>query len=428
MSSPKVLLISSVNPLSGPAKVALDYYRAFLSENVSIDFLTLYPVEGWPDILSVYKNESAFRRVVNKAKYWITGLRKALPGYHFFYSYEQLPPVPVKDLLNSINKEYDLVLILFWQEMLSFSSVKALYEKLHCQIHFMGVDYSQMSGGCHFTRDCSRFQVGCGYCPAISSNRLKDFTYFNVKYREQIYKDIKPIVYGNTYMRDMFYKKSYLLNNARVEPSYDIYDLNEFYPIDKQELRQKYGIPDSKKFIIFFGCQDLNEPRKGMSYLFDSLDVLWGKLQPEERSEVLICIAGRSISDLDKKVKFEYNYLGYVPINQMPELYSLADVYLSPSIDDAGPTMVNQSLCCGTPVVAFEMGTALESIKGNERGYCAKLRDVEDFAYGIYSIMKLSSVEKDTISKKCREYAEKHFSYRARVSDIINIYLKYNSL
>lgn len=426
MARPCVLLISSVDPHVGPAKVALDYYRAFVQCGIDINFLTKYPVEGYPDIKYVYKKP---RRLYNKLIGWfytITGLKKTKPGHCFFYTYEFLPQVPVSHVLAAINRKYDLVLVLFWQGMLSFSTIKGIYNKLHCQIHFMGVDYSQMSGGCHFTCDCTHFQTGCGMCPGIYSQKQKDFTYYNIKYRKDIYNVVKPVVYGNLYMRQYFYRSSFLLRDARVEPSFDIYDLEEFYPMDKKQLRSRYRIPDYKKFIIFIGCQDLNDPRKGMNYLLNSLRIFWNRLKTDDRNAIILIIAGRKVDKIEDQLYFDYRYVGYLPSSKMPEMYSMADVYLSPSVDDAGPSMVNQSLCCGTPVVAFEMGTALESIKDRNTGYCAKLRDVGDFAKGIEYIYNLSLSNRRKLQEECRAYAVNHFSYSARVNNILEIYNRYS--
>lgn len=425
MSKPKILLISSASPIKGPGRVALDYYQAFKQEGYQIDFLSLYAVEGYPDIRYIYSKPSAIRRRFYHYLYAFTGIRNVLPNYYFFYTREQLPPVPVRKVLHKVDSHYDLVLVLFWQELLSFATIKGLYQKLKCQIHFMGVDYSQMSGGCHFTGDCQRYQHGCGLCPAISSKRLKDFTFLNVQYRKKIYETVRPVVYGNSYMRECFYSKAYLLKDARIEQSYDIYDMNEFCPIDKASLREKYQIAAHKRFVIFFGCQSLHETRKGMSYLLDSLKLLWDHLNEEERRSIQLIVAGRHFDVISDKVLFDTINCGYVEMSQMPELYSLADVYLSPSIHDAGPTMVNQSLSCGTPVVAFEVGTALESIKDKPTGYCAKVGDSADFAKGIETVFRLSEEERLHARQMCRDYAIKHFSYSSRVNDILGIYKKY---
>ena len=87
--------------------------------------------------------------------------------------------------------------------------------------------------------------------------------------------------------------------------------------------------------------------------------------------------------------------------------------------------MVNQSLCCGTPVVAFEMGAALESIYNRNTGYCARLKDAEDFAQGIDNIYRMSTMERIKMKERCRSFAVSHFSYSTRVSEILEIYRRY---
>ena len=427
MRNPSILLISSADPLRGAGRVALDYYKAFLKNGFHIDFLTLYPVGGFPEIRYVYEKPQIWRNRINRRIYKLTGCNKEKPEFRFFYTYEQLPEVPVHKVLKSVGYHYDLILIMFWQGMLSFKTILYLYKQFQCQIHFMGVDYSQMTGGCHFPCDCLRFQVGCGMCPGIYSTRLKDFTYYNILYRQKVYEMAKPVVYGNLYMREHFYAKSYLLKDARIESSYDIYDMDEFRPMDRKKLREKYGIPDHKEFVVFFGCQNLNDDRKGMTYLIDILKLLWMNLNTQERETFQIVVAGHHFELIADDIPFDTINLGFIGMSQMPEIYAMADVFLSPSIYDAGPMMVNQSLTCGTPVVAFEMGTALESVKDKDTGYCAKLKDSADFAKGILYIFRLTKEEKEKMRKRCREYAINHFSYEARVCNIIDIFEKYNN-
>ena len=44
-------------------------------------------------------------------------------------------------------------------------------------------------------------------------------------------------------------------------------------------------------------------------------------------------------------------------------------MFLNPSTDDAGPSMVNQSIMCGTPVVSFNLGTAVDVIENGISGF-----------------------------------------------------------
>lgn len=423
--NPKILIISSANPIIGPGRLAWDYYNAISSRGLTVDLLTKSKVEKYSDILYVEekKKKNLAPRIINKFLSFFTR-RRALSNYNFFYKNESNPPVKAELVLKKITKSYDLVLIFFWQELLSFSTVEKIYDKLQCQIHFRCVDYSPMAGGCHFPFNCEKYQTGCGSCPAWESNNPKDFTYYNVLERERVYNKVKPIVYGNSHMQN-YYKKSYLLRDYSYEWASPLIDEKEFYPMDNEELRIKYEIPKSKKFIIFFGAQSVDSPRKGINYLLEALTIFYNKLSKEERNQVLLLIAGKNSLEVKQQLKFPYKGVGYVSVETLPQLYSLADVYLSPSIEDAGPMMVNQSLSCGTPVVAFELGTALDVIKDKETGYCAQVKNAEDFASGIEWIFRMDSQQHTSISENCRKVAIETTSCKARVDNVIGVYRKY---
>lgn len=418
----RVLIISSVSPnLDGPGKLSLNVYNALKNQGVDVDLLTKYPVENHPEILYVWKKRNIINAFRERFVYHL--IKKQKKGYYFFYQKEKFPPVPTKDVVKVIDKKYDLVYIQFWQGLLSFETVKAIYNKLHCQIHFAGVDYSQMSGGCHFFSDCERYKIGCGKCPAFNSNDINDFTHWNVNYRKKILDEVKPVVYGNTYMQS-FYNKSLLLKNVRKFTSSMLIDTNLFIPHSKDIARLNFNIPSSK-FVILFGCQQLNDERKGFKYLIESLRIFNSLLREEQHNDILIITIGHNYDEIKHSIPFESRNLGFVSFNKLPLVYSSANIFLSPSVNDAGPMMVNQSLCCGTPVVSFEMGTALDCVKEQGTGYCAELKNSKDFAQGIYNLYSLNEKDMSEISSKCRQFALDNYTEKACVQRIVKAYNKY---
>jgi glycosyltransferase involved in cell wall biosynthesis len=433
---PKILLISSANPTIGPGHMGMDFFNAFQLYGYDIDFLTKYDVKGHENILYVYKTPpknlfAKFRPILSRfyqvLKNWMGLITYPLAGYSFFYKKETEPPVPTEFILNKIQKKYDLVLISFVQGLLSVKTIEDIYDKLNAPIFFLAVDYSHMTGGCHFFFNCSNYITGCGCCPAWNSINYNDFTHFNILFREKIYNKINPVIFGNTYMKS-FYDKSYLLKNRESTPLYPVVNESVFCVRDKYQLRKQFDINESKKFILFFGSQNLNDERKGMQYLIDALHLFYNSLTQTQCDSVLVISAGNKNPQLSKLIKFDVLEMGYVSFSVLPKLYSLADLFLSPSIIDAGPMMVNQALSCGTPVVAFEMGTALDVIKNRGTGYCAKNRDSEDFAKGIHQIFRLDKNSYNIMSNKCRQGALETTSYESCVKTIMNVYNKVSSI
>lgn len=424
-SRPNILFISSANPDIGPGRLIYDWQKVLKLADVNYDMLLLNPVESHSEFMHVNdgtiweKLNLLYNKVLyNKFNFDVSN------NHCFFYRKEENPKVSINKLLSKITKPYDMVLIHFWQDLLTFKSIKAIYNKLHCQIHFLAVDYSHMSGGCHFIGDCEQYKTGCMNCKAVKPLWMNDFTAHNVQYRKKVYDYVKPIVWGNSYMQG-FYKQSYLLKNARMELSTITLDLDELKPYDIFSVRKELNVDDKYRFVLTFGCQSLSDTRKGMDFLIKSLTFFFQNLSKEEQQSVLVLTVGSATDELKKQILFDTMHMGFVSYDLLKKVYACSDVYLSPSVNDAGPMMVNQSLCCGTPVVAFEMGTAIDCIKGQGTGYCAKYKDYTDFAIGIDFIFRQNAEEKYNMRRRCRQYALENYSYEAKAKWLLDLYNKY---
>lgn len=431
---PRILILSSADPMVGPGVLSANYFDAYKNQGYEVDLLTLNKCDAHPEFLYVFNSKSLINRICNKLgrranrifkilwSVWHNCLRNPKPGHYFFYFKETQPPVPVSKIVKRISAKYDIVHILFWQGMLSFKTVLEIYKKLECFFIFDCVDYSPMSGGCHFTGDCERYKVGCGSCPAYESKDPYDFTWFNVQYRKKVYEEIDPLVTGNSYMFG-FYDQSVLLKGRRRIKSYPIIDLNVFRPLGKAQLCAQYGISKKKTFKILFGCQSIDDERKGIKYLIEAINSFTVGLSEAELSQVLVMAIGKNFDVVKQQLKnVDTHYFGFVSMDELPSIYSLADVFLCPSVNDAGPMMVNQSLCCGTPVIGFEMGACLDAIKGKGTGYCAKLRDSKSFAICIEKLFRQTPEEREAMQRRCVDLAQKTYSYEAAVKRIIDAY------
>ncbi len=425
--TPRVLILSSCPIGRGAPAIADQYYEALKRKGIEVDLLLKEPEANRPDIMSVLdkgQKSNFFIKLFNFIKGKLYKQQYPKPNYGFFYRKENEPPLDSKTITNKITKQYDLIYVVFWQTMLSFESIDKIYDKLHCQFQFAGVDYSQMGGGCHFTNGCERYKSGCGCCPAFDSEDKNDFTAWNVQYRKKVYDKVKPIVYGNHYMQE-FYSKSILLKNARIELRHSmIIDTDVFKPLPPMPLMIKYGIPLEKKFIVFFACQNLDEDRKGVKYLIEAFNIL-NKRYPELYKDILVVMAGENYNKIKKLIPYESRGFGYVPMNNLPELFSVSKLFVCPSVNDAGPMMVGQSLCCGTPVVGFDMGAVKDLVKGNNVGICVPLRDSEALAEGMMKVLSMSELEYDKVVKNSRAVALKYCSFDVQADLILKTYYKY---
>lgn len=410
-NTPKILYVSSADPLSGPGAIGLNHFKQLREAGLNADMLTLMKVPSHPEIMYV-KERTLWMRI---QEYSIARYKKIFGfknkdtlhvPYCFFYEKENRPPVPIKQVLKPLkHKQYDLVIVYFWQQLLSFETVEAIYDKYHPVIFFLSPDFSHMSGGCHFPGDCKGFITGCGRCPAIGSNDDNDFTRWNVIYRKRFYEKVKPVVFGNSYMLS-FFKKSFLLKDVEIVRNTPVIDTQNFLPINKDVVRKKYNIPEEKRFVIGFGCQYLNDPRKGMTVLIEALNVLYKQMNETDRLNVHIVTAGNRFEEIKNKIPFSSQGLGMLPVSQLSEFYSLCQIFVCPSVNDPGPSMVAQSIACGTPVVGFEMGAMIDFVKDRGTGMCVEVGNPLLLSEAMGFFFKMQKKEYESYVRHCLSFAK----------------------
>lgn len=76
---------------------------------------------------------------------------------------------------------------------------------------------------------------------------------------------------------------------------------------------------------------------------------------------------GPEYAKLKGMAKKHIEFLGYVPDDQLPELYRGARAFINPQIEDFGITPI-ESMAAGTPVIAYARGGALETVIEGKTG------------------------------------------------------------
>ncbi len=147
-------------------------------------------------------------------------------------------------------------------------------------------------------------------------------------------------------------------------------NLELFHPVDKEMARQQLGLVDSK-IILFVGRI---EPLKGIDQLLKAMPYLENGRRPK-----LMIIGGdeHSHHELERlqklaralQVQDSVDFLGLVKQERMLYLYSAADVCVVPSYYESFGLVALESLACGTPVVATDVGNLKNIIRQGETGY-----------------------------------------------------------
>jgi len=145
-------------------------------------------------------------------------------------------------------------------------------------------------------------------------------------------------------------------------------NLELFQPMDKMTVKQELGFNGAKN-ILFVGRI---EPLKGIDKLLMAMTYLKGKAK-------LLVIGGdenshheiERLQQLSRELEIEglVAFLGRVKHEEMPRFYNAADVCVIPSYYESFGLVALESLACGTPVVATDVGGARSIIRQDETGY-----------------------------------------------------------
>lgn len=172
-----------------------------------------------------------------------------------------------------------------------------------------------------------------------------------------------------------------ILNKQGINVNYTIsnpVDFSIFYPMRK----------DKKGDLLYVGRYDYYA--KG----FDVLELLAAK------GHRITCV-----SDVKKNV-FNLDFLGMVPYEHMPSLYSEYKILILPSRFESFGMAAVEAMACGIPVIMNKVGIAETLIKEIPEFVVDDLNDLEE----IDKRIKLINSRYTEYSERSREYCKKYFS------------------
>lgn len=194
-----------------------------------------------------------------------------------------------------------------------------------------------MTGGCHYSYECSKYKVQCCECPQLESQGLRDLASINFDKKKKWQLDNLTIVVPSSYMFNKV-KKSKLFGNAKVEKIINAVDTNFFYKKkNKKKESDKFKIlvgPFGKSDYLRKGYQDLEKILKIFNKMNENIEFNF--------------FGGYAV----KNSKISINH-GFVKDQiQLKNLYNDCDLYLFLSKSDNSPNSVGESLSCGTPILS----------------------------------------------------------------------------
>jgi glycosyltransferase involved in cell wall biosynthesis len=251
---------------------------------------------------------------------------------------------------------------------------------------------------CHFTNAIAPLRHPCPFILTIHDASLFLFRQYHPASRLLAMRLLLPrlargaeaiITPSETARRDVI--RVLRLPPQRVHVVYEA-PPDRFAPVDdRQELeriKRVYRLPP--QFILYVGTI---EPRKNLARLVAALAIL--HRQGYRLPLILVGPMGWRINrglgraGFDEEIEAQgmrdyVRYLGYVPTEHLPGLYSLATVFVFPSLYEGFGLPVVEAMACGAPVVTsrdtamaeISAGAAVLADPLNVHSIAAGLRDI----------------------------------------------------
>lgn len=303
-------------------------------------------------------------------------------------------------LLQQVGFKPDLVVVHWVSNFVSAADVRALSLACKAPVVWYLLDMAPLTGGCHYAWDCTGYFDSCGSCPALRSNNCYDRSHCIWSEKAQALAGMKHAVVAGSGWLERQARNSSLFKESPIRTILLSVDPDIFHDGGKEAARRELGLPVDRK-VLFFGNQGLGLRRKGMTQLVEALRLL-SLDRSFDREQVMVAVAG--VPPTDFEMPLDFICLDFLKGDRaLATAYRAADVFVCPSIEDSGPMMINESLMCGTPVVAFEMGVAPDLVIMGETGYRARLGDCADLARGLKELLFSLDEDARRMSRNCRE-------------------------
>lgn len=259
---------------------------------------------------------------------------------------------------------------------------------------------------------CDKWKTECHECPLTDkypASWFIDNSRENFHQKRELFNGLEnlTIVTPSHWLSNQVSQS--FLSDYPVQVIHNGIDLDKFKPVDANSLISKYGLSNK---TILMGIANVWDRIKGFEYFIE----LSKRLDDTFRI-ILVGLTEDKIKSLPE------NIIGIQrteDIDELVRLYSMADVFVNPTLVDNFPTTNLEALACGTPVITFDTGGSPEAID-NETGCVVEKGDLDSLYKFIIALTDENSAD---YQQRCRKRAMLYFNKNDRFNDYVNLYEK----
>ena len=312
-------------------------------------------------------------------------------------------------------EEADLI-HLHWinQGMLSLNTIHKILRSGKPVVWTMH-DIWPATGICHLTLGCRNFTTHCHNCRLLPGNGSAHDLSSTIWEKKAKMLEAESIYFvACSRWLESEAKASALLKGQKITSIPNPIDIHIYNRCNKQEARQRLGLPADKRLILFVSQRVTNQ-NKGMNYLIEACRLL------KDQPQLGVVILGGHAEEVADQLPFETYPLGYVnDERRIVDVYNAADVFVLPSLSENLPNTIMEAMACGVPCVGFRVGGIPEEIDHKRNGYVAEYRSAEDLAEGIRWI--LTEADYEALSQHAVHKVAQNYSQQSVAIKYLDVY------
>lgn len=277
-------------------------------------------------------------------------------------------------------------------------------------------DMWSFTGRCAYRGNCDRHFTGCdASCPTPSEYPQLAAHRIHGAWKQRVdLMDSLPnlvAVTPSAWLSDE--ARRGMWRGRRVDTIPNSVPLDSYTPIDRQVARQALGLPRESR-ILAVAAQDLTDPRKGMHLLTDALQFAAKTQGPL----TLLALGHGRLPEIEGITTFAYGHIDDDRLKAV--VYSAAELFLHPALEDNLPAVVQEALACGTPIVSFASCGLPEMVIEGETGWLVEERTTTALATTIRR--SLQSSAEGPSREKCRKFAQKNYDPVLQAHQYISLF------
>jgi glycosyltransferase involved in cell wall biosynthesis len=246
-----------------------------------------------------------------------------------------------------------------WYNLLSLKDINFLLENF--SVVFTMHDMRLLTGGCHYSLECTNFESTCMNCPQTRTSI--NFNSTQKRKLDEIFianRGRYAVVAPSKWLSNLALKNTIGSNASEV--------LSIPNAINKRDIIYTGKIVDKKTSGIrnlLFVSHDLHSPVKGLDLLLPALT----KLIDRHKLAFNLTTVGRGFDGISINSKLVVTNIEKCSPAQMKQLMSLQDALVVPSRNDNSPNVILEAQSIGLVVIASAVGGIPELILENETGF-----------------------------------------------------------